>query len=346
MMHTLSLPMLNRRRYISTLALFALFFLVTLAIAPLVGATRIDLAKALSTQLELKDNVDASILFLARLPRILLAAITGASLSVSGAVFQAILRNDLAAPITLGVSSGAAFGAVLAISLGLSFTVLGFSSIPVAAFLGAMAAVTLVFSLVKTRQGELPTSIVLLAGVTVNFFFAAMVMFIHYLSDVTQSFQIVRWLMGGLDITDYQTVFSICPPVIIGTGILMVIARDLNLISSGSQSAMSRGVDVPKIQKLGLVSASLITGAVVAISGPIGFVGLVVPHIVRLLIGPDQRLLIPASMLFGASFLIICDTVARTVIAPTEIPVGVITALIGGPFFVWLLKKKATGVRR
>jgi len=117
-------------------------------------------------------------------------------------------------------------------------------------------------------------------------------------------------------------------------------ARALNLISSGSQSAMSRGVDVPKIQKIGLVSASLVTGAVVAISGPIGFVGLVVPHIVRLLIGPDQRILIPASMLFGASFLIICDTVARTVIAPTEIPVGVITALIGGPFFVWLLRRK------
>ena len=316
------------------------FFLATLAIAPLIGATRISLAKALSSEIAFADNVDAHILFLARLPRILLAAITGASLSVAGAVFQAILRNDLAAPITLGVSSGAAFGAVLAISLGFSFTVLGFSSIPLAAFLGAMLAVTLVFSLVKTRQGELPTSIVLLAGVTVNFFFAALVMFIHYLSDVTQSFRIVRWLMGGLDITDYQTVFSICLPVVVGSVILMIIARDLNLISSGSQSAMSRGVDVPKIQKLGLVSASLITGAVVAISGPIGFVGLVVPHIVRLLIGSDQRILIPASMLFGASFLIICDTVARTVIAPTEIPVGVITALIGGPFFVWLLRRK------
>lgn len=345
-MHTLSLPLLNRRRYLSTLAWFTVIFLATLAIAPLIGATRISLEKALSSKIDFADNMDAHILFLARLPRILLAAITGASLSVAGAVFQAILRNDLAAPITLGVASGAAFGAVLAISLGLSFTVLGFSSISFAAFLGAMLAVTLVFSLVKTRQGELPTSIVLLAGVTVNFFFAALVMLIHYLSDITQSFRIVRWLMGGLDITDYQTVFSVSLPVILGTVILMIIARDLNLISSGSQSALSRGVDVPKIQKIGLVSASLVTGAVVAVSGPIGFVGLVVPHIVRLLIGPDQRILIPTSMLFGASFLIICDTVARTVIAPTEIPVGVITAMIGGPFFVWLLKKKAAGVDR
>lgn len=339
-MHTLTLPMINRQRYFSSLAWFTIFFLATLAIAPLIGASQISLIKALSSEIDFADNVDANILFLARLPRILLAAITGASLSVAGAVFQAILRNDLAAPITLGVSSGAAFGAVLAISLGFSFSFMGFSSIPLAAFLGALMAVTLVFSLVKTRQGELPTSIVLLAGVTVNFFFAALVMFIHYLSDVTQSFRIVRWLMGGLDITDYQTVFSISLPVFIGIAILMYIARDLNLISSGSQSAMSRGVDVPKIQKIGLVSASLVTGAVVATSGPIGFVGLVVPHIVRLLIGPDQRILIPASMLFGASFLIICDTVARTVIAPTEIPVGVITALIGGPFFVWLLRRK------
>jgi len=339
-MHTMSLPMMNRKRYLSTLGWFGLFFLVTLIASPLIGFTHIDLGKALSREIEFSENVDAMILFLARLPRVLLAAITGASLAVAGAVFQAILRNDLAAPITLGVSSGAAFGAVLAISMGLSFTVFGFSSIPVAAFLGALGAITLVFSLVRTRQGELPTSMVLLAGVTVNFFFAAMVMFIHYLSDVTQSFRIVRWLMGGLDITDYQTVFSICPPVAVGMSILIYIARDLNLISTGSQSAMSRGVDVPRIQKLGLVSASLITGAVVALCGPIGFVGLMVPHMVRLLIGPDQRLLIPASMLFGASFLIICDTVARTVIAPTEIPVGVITALIGGPFFVWLLKKQ------
>ncbi|MFQ5450107.1 MAG: FecCD family ABC transporter permease [Nitrospinaceae bacterium] len=339
-MHVMSLSGRKQKQYFTTLGWFALVFLVTLTAAPLVGSTHISLMKALSREIPLAENVDANILFLARLPRVLLAAVTGAALSVSGAVFQAILRNDLAAPITLGVSSGAAFGAVLAISLGWSFTVLGFSSLSLAAFLGAMGAVFLVFSLVRTRQGELPTSTILLAGVTANFFFAAMVMFIHYLSNVTQSFRIVRWLMGGLDITDYQTVLSICPLVFLGIAILMVIGRDLNLVSTGSHSALSRGVDVPKIQKLGLISASLITGSVVAVSGPIGFVGLVVPHIVRLLIGPDQRLLIPASLFFGASFLIVCDTVARTVIAPTEIPVGVITAMIGAPFFIWLLKRQ------
>lgn len=339
-MNTLSITLMNRKRYLPTLGMFALGFLAILAAAPLIGPVSIDLEKAFTFESGLSENVDATILFVARLPRILLAAVTGGALAVAGAVFQALLRNDLAAPITLGVSSGAAFGAVLAISLGFSFTFLGFSTIPLAAFAGAMGAIFLVFSIVRTRHGELPTSVVLLAGVTVNFFFAAMVMFIHYLSDITQSFRIVRWLMGGLDITEYRTVLSICPLVVLGIGILMVIARDLNLISTGTDSALSRGVDVPKVQVIGLVAASLITGAVVATSGPIGFVGLMVPHIVRLLIGPDQRLLIPASLFFGAGFLIVCDTVARTILAPTEIPVGVITAMLGGPFFIWLLKKQ------
>jgi iron complex transport system permease protein len=208
------------------------------------------------------------------------------------------------------------------------------------AFLGAVGAVTLVLSMSRSRYGELPTSFMLLAGVTVNFFFAALVMLIHYLSDFVESYRIVRWLMGGLDITDYQTVLSIFPMVLIGIGVLMFFARDLNLISVGTDSALGKGVDVARVQIVSLVAASLITGAVVAISGPIGFVGLVVPHIVRILVGPDQRLLIPASMLFGAGFLVICDTLARTVIAPTEIPVGVITAMIGGPFFLWLLKRQ------
>jgi len=331
---------MNSRKFATGIGLFFLIFLATLIIAPLIGPTSIDLGKAFSGGIDATDNVDANILFLARLPRILLGAITGAALSVTGAVFQALLRNDLAAPFTLGVSSGASFGAVLAITLNLNFTFFGISTLSIAAFAGALGTMYLVFGLVKTRHGDFPTSILLLAGVTANFFFASMVMFIHYMSDFTQSFQIVRWLMGGLDITDYQTVWSICPFVIVGIGGLIYISRDLNLISAGVQSAMSRGVNVMRTQKIGFILASLITGTVVAISGPIGFVGLIVPHIVRLMVGPDLRLLIPGSMFFGASFLILCDTVGRTLIAPAEIPVGVITAMLGGPFFVWLLKRQ------
>lgn len=339
-MSELNPTLMSSRKIITGIGLFFLIFLATLIITPLIGPTSIDIGKALSGGFNAVDNVDSDILFLARIPRILLGAVTGAALSVTGAVFQALLRNDLAAPFTLGVSSGASLGAVIAIALNLNFTILGISTLSIAAFAGALGTMYLVFGLVKTRHGDFPTSILLLAGVTANFFFASMVMFIHYMSDFTQSFQIVRWLMGGLDITDYQTVWSILPFVIVGIGGLIYVSRDMNLISAGVQSAMSRGVDVVRTQKVGFILASLITGTVVAISGPIGFVGLIVPHIVRLMVGPDLRLLIPGSMFFGASFLILCDTVGRTLIAPAEIPVGVITAMLGGPFFVWLLKRQ------
>ena len=335
----MNINIINRNRYIGVIFLFFLFFLVTIAITPLIGSVQIDLEKAFSRDIAFNDNVDANILFLARIPRIILAALTGAALSVAGAILQSLLRNDLAAPFTLGVSSGAALGAVIAISLGLPYSIAGIPTVPIAAFLGSLGAISLVFSLARTRTGDFPTPILLLAGVTANFFFAALVMLIHYLSDFTQSFRIVRWLMGGLDITSYETLISISPMIFIGFGVLIFYARDFNFISTGIQSAMSRGVEVIKVQKIGFIMASLLTGAVVSLSGPIGFVGLIVPHIVRLIVGPDLRILLPASIFFGASFLIICDTLARTIIAPTEIPVGIITAMLGGPFFVWLLKR-------
>ena len=331
---------MNIRSYTTTLSIFFLLLLITLCIAPLIGSTNISLSRAFSTTLNNFNNIDASILFQVRLPRILLGAITGAALSVAGAVLQALLRNDLAAPFTLGVSSGAALGAVIAIALNLNFTLLGFPIISLFSFMGSLGAILLVFNLVRTRHGDFPTGVLLLAGVTANFFFASLVMFIHYLADFSQSFTIIRWLMGGLDITDYNTILTVFPIVFIGIFILLFVSRDLNLISTGVHSASSRGVNVKKIQKIGFVTASLITGTVVATCGPIGFVGLIVPHIVRLFVGPDLRILIPASMLFGASFLVFCDTFARTLLAPTEIPVGIITAMLGGPFFVWLLKRK------
>ena len=331
---------MNIRSYTTTVSIFFLLLLITLCIAPLIGSTDISLNRAFSTTLNNSNNIDASILFQVRLPRILLGAITGAALSVAGAVLQALLRNDLAAPFTLGVSSGAALGAVIAIALNLNFTLLGFPIISLFSFMGSLGAILLVFNLVRTRHGEFPTGVLLLAGVTANFFFASLVMFIHYLADLSQSFTIIRWLMGGLDITDYKTILTVFPIVFIGIFILLFVSRDLNLISTGVHSASSRGVNVKKIQKIGFVTASLITGTVVATCGPIGFVGLIVPHIVRLFVGPDLRILIPASLLFGASFLVFCDTFARTLLAPTDIPVGIITAMLGGPFFVWLLIRK------
>ena len=335
----MNINIINRKQYISVIFLFFLFFLITITVTPLIGSVQIDLGNAFSRDLAFNDNVDANILFLARIPRIILAALTGAALSVAGAILQSLLRNDLAAPFTLGVSSGAALGAVIAISLGLPYSIAGIPTVPIAAFLGSLGAISLVFSLARTRTGDFPTPVLLLAGVTANFFFAALVMLIHYLSDFTQSFRIVRWLMGGLDITSYKTLLSISPMIFIGFAVLIFYGRDFNVMSTGIQSAMSRGVEVIKVQKIGFIMASLLTGTVVSLSGPIGFVGLIVPHIVRLIVGPDLRILLPASIFFGASFLIICDTLARTLIAPTEIPVGIITAMLGGPFFVWLLKR-------
>ena len=335
----MNINIINRKHYFGVIFLFFLFLLITIAVTPLIGSVQIDLEKALSRDLAFNDNVDANILFLARIPRIILAALTGAALSVAGAILQSLLRNDLAAPFTLGVSSGAALGAVIAISLGLPYSIAGIPTVPIAAFLGSLGAISLVFSLARTRTGDFPTPVLLLAGVTANFFFAALVMLIHYLSDFTQSFRIVRWLMGGLDITSYKTLLSISPMIFIGFAVLIFYGRDFNVMSTGIQSAMSRGVEVIKVQKIGFIMASLLTGTVVSLSGPIGFVGLIVPHIVRLIVGPDLRILLPASIFFGASFLIICDTLARTLIAPTEIPVGIITAMLGGPFFVWLLKR-------
>ena len=233
--------------YKITLIVFFLLFMATLCVTPMIGSTRINLMNALSGGVHANNNLDANILFQVRLPRILLGALAGAALSVAGAIFQALLRNDLAAPFTLGVSSGAALGAVIAIVFNLNMIILGFPMVALFSFLGALGAVFLVFSLVRTRHGEFPTGILLLAGVTANFFFAAMVMFLHYISDFSQSFRILRWLMGGLDITDYQTVFSIAPMVFLGIGLLGYVSRDLNLISTGIHSATSRGVNVPRI---------------------------------------------------------------------------------------------------
>ena len=331
---------IGQHSYKLTLVIFLLLFLVTLCAAPLIGSTKIKLMNAFSGGIHAQNNLDADILFQVRLPRVLLGAVAGAALSVAGAVFQALLRNDLAAPFTLGVSSGAALGAVVAIVFSFNISILGFPIVSLFSFLGGLGAIFFVYSLVRNQHGELPTGTLLLAGVTANFFFASIVMFLHYISDLGQSFRIIRWLMGGLDITDYQIVLSITPIILMGIGLLIYIGRDLNLISTGEHPAISRGVDVYLIQKTGFITASLITGTVVAITGPIGFVGLIVPHISRLFVGSDLRILIPVSMLFGASFLIICDTIARTIIAPTEIPVGIITAMLGGPFFVWLLKRK------
>jgi len=286
---------------------------------------------------------DREIFLIARLPRILFGALVGGALAMAGVLFQVILRNSLADPFTLGVSAGGSLGAFIAIWLGLESVVWGIPLVSVAAFIGAFLTIVLVF-FVARAGGAMFTFTLILAGVTLNFIFGAIMMFIHFAANFNQGYLMTRWTMGTLDTADMRTVIGAAPFIIGCLAGLMWIAGQLNPLSAGEEWASSRGVNVRRLKTLSYFIGSILTGTVTAFSGPIGFVGLIVPHTVRLIAGPDHRVLIPASFFLGAAFLVLCDTAARTVFAPTEIPVGVITALLGGPFFIALLKRKPGGL--
>ena len=328
------------RRLGGTLLGFGLLAAGAILLAPLIGSTHISLRRAFDRSVPFAQNVDAQIFFIARLPRTLAGALVGSMLASSGVVFQGLLRNPLATPFTLGVSAGAALGAMLAITFSWSFTWAGISAAAAASFIGSLAAVGIVYTLARARHRGLSTNVLLLAGVTMNAFFSALILFVQYFADFSQTFRILRWLMGDLDISSYQPIVTALPLVAISLAAFAWLARPLNLLSLGGDSASTRGLNVVTAQRAAFLSASLATGAAVSVGGPVGFVGIVVPHLVRLIVGPDHRLVLPASALFGAAFLVACDVVARTVMAPIELPVGVITALIGGPFFLWLLVRK------
>jgi iron complex transport system permease protein len=307
------------------------------AIVPFVGATPIDVARIFSADVPFADNVDAQIFFLARLPRALAAALVGSTLAAAGVVFQGLLRNPLATPYTLGVSAGASLGAMLAITLGASLPIGGVAS---ASLAGAGLAVLIVYALASARHHGLSTTILLLAGVTLNAFFSALILFVQYLSDFADTYRALRWLMGDLDVASYAPLLAALPLVAVAWTAFAWLARPLNLLNLGPDAAAARGLDVTRAQRVAFFGASLATGAAVSVGGPIGFVGIIVPHLVRLVVGADHRLVLPASATFGAAFLVVCDAGARTVLSPLELPVGIITAVIGGPFFLWLLLRR------
>ena len=325
---------LSAARFLAVVGLCAMFCLMVLLVTPWLGSTGVTWRNVLAGA-----SPDREIFFVARLPRVLFGALVGGALATAGVLFQAILRNSLADPFTLGVSAGSSLGAFIAIWLGLETVVAGIPTTSVAAFIGAFLTIILVFFIART-SGAIPTFTLILAGVTLNFIFFAVMMFIHYAANFNESYLMTRWTMGSLDTADMRTVLGAAPFVIGCLAGLMWIAAQLNPLSAGEDWATSRGVDVRRVKTFCYFIASILTGAVTAFSGPIGFVGLIVPHTVRLVIGPDHRLLIPASFFLGSAFLVLCDTAARTIFAPTEIPVGVITALLGGPFFIALLKRK------
>jgi iron complex transport system permease protein len=282
------------------------------------------------------DPLEARILTEIRLPRVTLGFLAGAALATAGMAFQALFRNALATPYTLGVSTGASLGAAVYVHLGMSASLAGIPGSAFAALAGALVAIALVYAVARATYG-FSSSTLLLAGVAISFLFTSVILAIQYVGDVTTSFRIGRWLLGGLEVVGFIPVVHVLPFAAVGIAILLAISRDLDLLVVGEESAATRGVSVTTVKKLIFAAASLMVGGVVATCGPIGFVGLVVPHIGRIIVGPRHRALGPFSVLAGGTFLVACDALGRTVVAPVEIPVGIITALIGGPFFLAML---------
>lgn len=303
----------------------AIAVLIVAVAAPLIGSTHIDLHRVFA-----HESPDFEIFFFARVPRVLVGLIGGAALSVTGVLFQCMLRDPLAEPYTLGVSSGASVGAVIAICFGLR-------PVGLLSLTGA-ALVLLIVVGIAIEGRRLSSFTLLLTGVTMNSMSFAIIMFLHNLATFSQSFAISRWLMGGLDAVEYSTIAWLAVAVIPVSIAVAWLAPQWNLLAVGEEWAGSRGVSTTAMTVIGYVAGSILTGLVTALTGPIGFVGLIIPHALRIRMGADHRVLLPCSFLLGAAFLCACDTLARTVIAPTEIPVGVLTALAGGPFFIWLLR--------
>lgn len=321
--------------------LLTILLILSLAVllgAPMVGMKTVPLSVILHPT---SGGIEHDIFWRIRLPRVCISFLAGAALAVSGMAFQAIFRNPLATPFTLGVASGASLGAAIYVRFGLMFSVLGISGVSIFAFTGAMISILMVYGLTRIKRG-FSTTTILLAGVAISFFFSSLILFTQYMSDFTHSFRILRWLMGGLEIVGFESVLNMAPFVISGSAIVLYMIHELNLMVTGEEIAISRGVNVAKTKTILFFATSLMVGGVVAICGPIGFVGMMVPHICRLLIGADHRYLTPATLLFGGMFLTLCDMLARTLIAPAEMPVGIITALLGGPFFIWLLLGKSS----
>lgn len=311
--------------------------LITALFSPFIGIELLSPAVLLGP----RDSLDFAILTELRIPRVLAAFMTGSALALAGMAYQAIFLNVLASPFTLGVSSGAAFGAAAAIVSGLSFSFLGFDGATAMAFAGALL-ITALLMLISSRIPDISRSnaTLLLAGVVISFFFSSLILLLQYLSDYALLARTTRWLMGSIDNAPGEKLALLAAVLCAGTIVLYCSARDLDLLTLGPEIAASRGAPVHRVRRTVLVAASLLVATVVALFGPIGFVGIMVPHAARTLVGTLHRALVPAVLMIGGALLTLCDLFARTIIPPFEIPVGVVTALLGGPFFLLLLFKR------
>jgi len=319
--------------------IMCLLLLLVATVSLVLGTADISFDQVLglfSGELQVEDPARL-IIFKIRLPRVILAGLVGFSLSLGGVIFQALLRNPLADPFILGVSSGSAFGAVLGIVFGFGFSL----GVPVMSFAGALLTICLLMTLGGKRMG-MESSTMLLTGVIINAFFTAIIMF--FISTIADArlHSMLFWLYGDLSQSRYTQLAVIAPVLIVACIVLYSFSQHLNLLTAGEETALQLGVEVERAKKICFLVVSLVIGLVVAFSGLIGFVGLIIPHLGRMAFGSDHRLLIPVASLGGASFLIAADTLARTIISPSELPVGVITAFMGAPFFIYLLKTRGS----
>jgi iron complex transport system permease protein len=339
---------MTRTRFWLWMGLSLVSFLGAVVVAPLFGAEAVSYPKALTSLLLGEySGQDFDIVFLQRLPRAIIGALTGGALGLCGAAFQAVLRNPLATPFTLGVASAGALGAVTVVGLGIGVCIGPFSSVQLGALVGAGLDVVLVTVLARRiRSG---TGGLLLAGVTVSLTAAAMMMLVRYLSSPFRLAEMDRWLMGGLDVVSYRPIAGMLPMLLPGLVAILYHMRAVDQLSLGSTMAAARGVDVAAVQRDVFIGGSVVTAAVVSAVGPIGFVGLIIPHAVRRVVPKDHRVILPVSFAAAGTFLVMADTAARILMAPAELPVGILTAAIGGPLFLWILSKsglKAPGENR
>jgi len=298
------------------------------------------------TDSSLPDRINPNyqnIILSIRLPRVVLAGLVGASLAITGAAFQGLLRNPLADPYTLGISSGASVGAVMTIFFSISLPIIGQLTLPILSIVFAFLTMLIVIFFARKLDRSLRVETIILTGIVFSSFLGAVISLMIALTG-EELRQIIGWLLGSVSMRGWKYVFILLPFFIIGSFLLMLQANELNVMSFGEEQAQHIGVAVQSKKMMVMVAGSILTGAAVAVSGTIGFVGLVIPHFVRLLIGPNHRHVLPASILVGASFLILADLVARTIISPAELPIGVITALIGAPIFgVILMRQRLKG---
>ncbi|HEY9153415.1 MAG TPA: iron ABC transporter permease [Anaerolineales bacterium] len=321
------------RPYLFSLLALAIALILSLAI----GSVFLSPAQLWETLIGHGTQVSNAILWDIRLPRTVLIALTGMALGGSGATYQGLFRNPLADPFLIGVASGAGLGAVIAMSIQWPYSFWGLMAIPMAAFIAGLLTIFIVYSLARVGK-TIPTTNLILAGVAFSSFATSLTSFLM-LRSTNEVRRALGWLLGGASQSGWTAVLAIVPYLIIGLGILTFSGHALNLLQFGDEQAQQLGLNITRAKTILLIAASLATAAAVAFSGIIGFIGLIVPHVMRLWFGADYRRLIPLSIIGGAAALILSDVVARVVIAPQEIPVGIVTALVGAPFFLWVLRR-------